>query len=379
MRFPILCLCLFLFPNTSTAAWPDLSKPAAAQGGGDKDAALIVSIETYADVPHVEGADANGRDWYSYLARTRKIPTERIRWLRNREGAKELIQEEAKALADRVPEGGTLWFVFIGHGAPSKDGKDGVLVGYDAQQNARMLYARSLRQADLMDTLATGKQSRTVAVIDACFSGRAGEKALVPGLQPLIVSTPRAPRKTVLLSAGKSDEFAGPLPGAKRPAFSYLILGALRGWADNNLDGSVTATEAVEYSRSTLTTLLKGRSQTPQLTGDTDRALTALTNPESGPDLVAMVLRDPPKVVDPPDKSARIFPANERKGYMDSCLKGDNQHPGWSAYCTCSLSGLELDYTWAQFLEGYEEQKRTGEWPKGFHAVWQRCKTTHLQ
>jgi hypothetical protein len=48
-----------------------------------------------------------------------------------------------------------------------------------------------------------------------------------------------------VLSAGKGDQFAGPLPGLGRPAFSWLVLGALRGWGDADRDGTVTAREAV--------------------------------------------------------------------------------------------------------------------------------------
>ena len=40
-----------------------------------------------------------------------------------------------------------LWFVFIGHGAPARDGQDGLLVGFDAQQKARSLsFSKELRE-----------------------------------------------------------------------------------------------------------------------------------------------------------------------------------------------------------------------------------------
>jgi len=59
--------------------------------------------------------------------------------------------------------------------------KDGVLVGFDAQQDADSLYARSLAQGELQSLFAKGAQARTVVLLDACFSGRAGGGApLVP-------------------------------------------------------------------------------------------------------------------------------------------------------------------------------------------------------
>jgi len=74
-----------------------------------------------------------------------------------------------------------------------------------------------------------------------------------------------AKKPLVLLTAGTSRQFAGALPGLARPAFSYLALGALRGWADDDHDGSVTANEVVTFSNAVMSTTVRGRQQTPQL------------------------------------------------------------------------------------------------------------------
>ena len=140
-----------------------------------------------------------------------------------------------EAARSQVRSGGTLWFVFIGHGAPSEDGQDGLLVGWDTQQTASSVYARGLMQGKVLDLLESGNQSQTVAILDACFSGQSGaDTSLVAGLQPMIPSyaLSSSSRRTVVLSAGSSKQFAGPLPGVSRPAFSYLALGALWGWGD---------------------------------------------------------------------------------------------------------------------------------------------------
>jgi hypothetical protein len=54
-------------------------------------------------------------------------------------GAPRARRKEGAAAA--VEPGGTLWFVFIGHGAPVKiaDGNEGVLIGADTQQDADSL------------------------------------------------------------------------------------------------------------------------------------------------------------------------------------------------------------------------------------------------
>jgi hypothetical protein len=125
-------------------------------------------------------------------------------------------------------------------------------------------------------------------ILDACFSGRtANGQPLAAGLQPLILVKQAAAPSITVLTAGRSDQFAGPLPGINRPAFSYLVLGALRGWGDANGDGVVTAQEAIDYATKALTVVPIGRVQTPELVG----ASTPLSRnaTETGPSLSAIV------------------------------------------------------------------------------------------
>jgi opacity protein-like surface antigen len=270
--------------------WPELSEEAPEQGGGELDAALVIGIEDYVFAPDIPGATQNANDWYLYLTRTRKVPFGNVFFLQNQEGTREAMLEKAQEAAGRVGQGGTLWLVYVGHGAPGKDGKDGILVGSDAQQSATSLYARSVSQRELLGVMKGGAQARTVAVVDACFSGKgsAGD-ALVAGLQPLLPVTEQVEGATIM-TAGASDQFAGPLPGAARPAFSYLALGALRGWGDQNRDGNVTPREATEYSRDALRVLLRDRSQTPAVSGPDQDAALALGATEEGPDLGELML-----------------------------------------------------------------------------------------
>ena len=85
------------------------------------------------------------------------------------------------------------------------------------------------------------------------------------------------------------NEFAGPLPGASRPAFSYLALGGLRGWADGDTDGKVTAGELHGYVTQSMRALIRDRRQRPTLVGKADRPLGHSAR-EKGPDLAWKVL-----------------------------------------------------------------------------------------
>ena len=274
--------------------WPDLGRPAATSGGGAGDAALIVGIEDYVFVPDVPGAVQNANDWHVWLTATRKVPLDRVVLLRNEQATIEEIEHHARAMAGKVRAGGTLWFVFIGHGAPARSQDDGILVGVDAQQTARGLFARSMAQRELLGWLSKGARHKTVVLLDACFSGRTGTGApLAQGLQPLLLvkSTTQQPQGMAIFTAAKGSQFAGPLPGAARPAFSYLMLGALRGWGDGDQNGRVTVDEAYRYTSGALASLIRGRTQEPQLAAANAAAVLTAKARESGPDLGAIVRR----------------------------------------------------------------------------------------
>ncbi len=287
-------------PPVARAEWPAIEEAPMRVGGGEQDAALIVTIEDYAFLADVPGAERNGLAWFRWFTQARALRPDRVKWLKNEAGTPAQILEAVATLRDRVGEGGTFWFVFIGHGAPTSDASDGVLVGVAAQQTLTELYAQSLSQNRLFGALEHGRQAGNVLVIDSCFSGRVdATHVLSPGAMPTLLSDrpSRLPPNTTLLTAGKSSEFAGPLPAGDRPAFSYLVLGALHGWADDRTygdgNGAVTAAEVLAYSDAALSATLVGRSQTPQGFGELNRMLTRVASgaSESRPDLAAIVER----------------------------------------------------------------------------------------
>ncbi len=261
---------VLLLAGQSLAQWPELNKPLPKQYAGEKDAALIISVSDYAFLPDVPGANENAAAWFQHLTVTRGIPATQVQWLQDNEATVFGIRKAVKQLALDVKPGGVVWLLYIGHGAPSQDGSDGVLVGVSAQNIVEELYANSVPQKEVLKALDAGKQSRSVVLIDACFSGDASGtgKQLATSTMPTLperVAPPESKRPVLLLTAGTSRQFAGALPGANVPAFSYLALGAMRGWADEDANGQVTAGEAVRYINAVMRTTVKGRTQTPQL------------------------------------------------------------------------------------------------------------------
>jgi len=279
-------------PLSASDSWPELSaQPTAGKSSdGAKDAALVIAIEDYAFAQDIPGAVSNGKDWALWLGNTRGIDL--VKHLFNHQATKESMLSEVRRVASRVEPGGRLWVIYIGHGAPSESGDDGLMVGVDAQQTAGSLEARGLKRTDFLAAAESAMPSGTeiVLVQDACFSGKTSRGDLAPGMAPLkAVSAALGPKVTVL-SAARSDEYAGPLSDGRRPAFSYLVLGALRGWGDKDRDGSVSAREAVRYADDALVQTTTGRSQSPELTGP-DLTL-GRSGKETGPDLKALSLAE---------------------------------------------------------------------------------------
>ncbi|MEL6348394.1 MAG: hypothetical protein AAFV53_35130 [Myxococcota bacterium] len=285
----MLWLWMSMMANASEPLWPPLDTPPKL-GGGRHDAAVIVAIEDYAFVSDIPGARQNAQDWYRFLTAGRSVPAGQVQMLLDGNATNAAVRVAIEEMTEAVGPDGRLWFIFIGHGAPSKDGTDGLLLDVDVRQTALSVADRGLPQSELIERLEQGDQRETVAILDACFSGKVGDgQPLVRGLMPLVptYATPTG-RKTTILSAGGSDEFAGPLPGADRPAFSYLTLGAMFGWADENNDRTVSSTEASSYARGALRGLLTDRQQRPTVSGPTIADLSS--GRERGPDLANIAL-----------------------------------------------------------------------------------------
>lgn len=274
-RWAAFCGLLSLLWGAQAHAehWPALEHAKIhTVGGGERDAAVLVAVDQYAFLDAVPGAEKNALAWARWLQEGRKIPESHLHQLLGPEVGKREVQRAVEDAAQRVGQGGTLYLLFVGHGAPA-DGGAGLepylLLG-DTKRNVRSFARRGVGLSSELAQWAQpalDKGAQVVAVLDACFTGRGqngrdiilgAQFAAVPGLATV------TPGMTVLAATDHND-IAGPLPGAARPAFSYLVLGALRGWGDQNQDGQVSAEEAVRFASSVM--LDAQRTEQPQRSG----------------------------------------------------------------------------------------------------------------
>lgn len=270
----------------TTGVWPNVGVPSEATGDGADDVAVVVGIDHYDDLPRVKGASDNARDWEKWLLFGRHLKIENVTLLTDKQATIDVVEQRLKEAVAKTTEKSTLYFVFIGHGAPAKSGRDGVLIGSDARAVEASLYSRSIAQSRLLELVEQGKQAHSVVAIDACFNGRGQDgDALLKGTQATPPSSLVPPTKATVLTSSALHEYSGALPGGERPAFSYLLLGAMRGWGDANKDGVVTARESVAYAGIVLRTLPNNHEQHPSLSGpDQDVELSSNAR-EPSPDL----------------------------------------------------------------------------------------------
>ena len=248
------------------SAAPTIDTPLRTGVAAPADAAVVIGVEDYAFLPDVPYAAADALAMYNALVYTRGIPAERVERLVN--GNREQILgavERARTLA----AGGQVWITFAGHGAAAPDDGSLLLVGDDAKADPAVFVARSVSLGEILE--AAGP--RPVLILDTCHAGRGADGSdLVSGARfavPTEVLEP--PGSTRVWTAARPSQVSEGYAAASHGLFTYFTAGALRGWADGELDGvpdgTVTLTEAHAFVTRAIATVHPA-GQTPTFSGD---------------------------------------------------------------------------------------------------------------
>lgn len=265
---------------------PSVSDPLRTGARHEADVALVIGLEDYpfaSDVPH---ARRDAEAFANHLRYARGIPDDRIVVLTR--GSVEAFRDAAERTARLAQRDSTVWVYFAGHGAAHPVSRARVLLGDDLRPDPSSLSSRGMPVEDLIRA-AQGRAGRVVAVLDTCFAGTGRDGGeLVPGGRFAIPTQALRLEGVVEWAATGPGEIALPLDAARHGAFTYLVLGALRGWADGELDGQrdgvVTLDEANVFVRRVLR--MKGlNDMTPSVSAPDALRRFALASPapEVGP------------------------------------------------------------------------------------------------
>ena len=255
--------------GTAWAAPPHIDLPLRTNAQANRDAAVVIGVETYAFLPDVEHARSDARAMHNTMVYTRGIPAEQVQLLQNanREQILSAVQR-AREAAD-----GMLWITFSGHGAASPDTGELLLVGDDAKSDAQVFLSRSVSVSELVQ--AAGGD--VTLLLDTCHAGRGAQGShLVEGARfavpvaAMADSQPRSDGVVRIWTAARPSEIAQTYAPASHGLFTYFAVGAWRGWADGELDGQpdgrVTLREAHAYVARAIGTVDPG-GQMPTLEG----------------------------------------------------------------------------------------------------------------
>lgn len=218
--------------------------------------ALIVSISDYqaSGIPKVKYAKNDAEVLRQYLIRTLGYkpenilpsdPDEQLTYGRIQTYIKSILPSYLK------PDGSSDLFVYYtGHGAPNASNHDGYLVPWDCDPN----YVNNDNAYDMKQFYVDIEKLNArhkIIVVDACFSGRAGNgETLLRSASPIYlrVNNPLvADSNTVVFQSSGADQVSNWYDEKRHGMFTYFFLKGIQGAADFNGDGIITADELIKY------------------------------------------------------------------------------------------------------------------------------------
>ena len=276
------------------SALPDVNQPLRTGIKAPQDAAVVVSIEKYPlldDSLAVPYATQDGDGIEHFLTYTVGVPMANLHRLQDKNATAAQIQEAFDAALTEA-RGGTVWFYFAGHGAASPEDRNQLVLGADTPMSERHMDEHAVVLRTLQEKIASSQVDRAVFIIDAC-SVSFGKRFAAPINLTLQASS----KPIVIWSAASEGEKSGPLEKAQHGAFTYAALGALRGWADGELDGQKDGTVTSDEAHAFVKRFLKEqgvREQTPKMLSTRNHKLATRVK-ENAPAPTVAAEPSPPK------------------------------------------------------------------------------------
>ena len=214
---------------------------------------LVLAVSDYANpsVPKVEYAKRDAKLIREYLVQTLGYSSNNV-FPRNFDEflTAGSMKNYIRNILPNVlkPDGSSELFIyFVGHGAPAMSSKEAYFVPYDADPNYLSddnAYNVNQFYADVAKLKAASK----IVVVDACFSGRAGDGTmLIRNASPVTVK-PKwisilLSENTIVFQSSGPEQVSNWYPEKKHSMFTYFFLKGLKGGADLNKDGKITKSE----------------------------------------------------------------------------------------------------------------------------------------
>lgn len=235
---------------------PPRERPEVAQrvvAPRPNDIALVIGIEEYrGEIPPSQGARRDAEVFADLAESHLGLSRRNIIVLTDQQATRSSLEAY---LEDWLPRNarpeGRVYVFFAGHGAPDPQTGEGYLVPWDG--DPRFITRQGLHIDAMTAQLKELNAAEVVLMMDSCFSGSGGRSLLAEGTRPLVpvrpIATPEVSGETrfSLFAAAQADEVTGMTADGEHGLFSYYLFQGLRGAADRDGNGRVSAAELGIY------------------------------------------------------------------------------------------------------------------------------------
>ncbi|MEC7984722.1 MAG: formylglycine-generating enzyme family protein [Myxococcota bacterium] len=267
--------------------WPKHDVFVAESQPSSEDVVFIISINDYLYVSDFPGAKPNAKAWKKWFEQSKGIPEDRLFFLENENATRKNIDKTWKKITKTIGKKGRIWFVYLGYGSSHKE--QAFIIPSDTSLKKNAARKSGWYWNNIQRYLEKNEEVEVIAFLDACFNGtvpvdeNGDQEPLNIKTETLSAQLLASERLTYFLS-NSMNACLGEIPRLRQLPFSYLALGALRGWGDIDNDGQITAQEVLGYINKVYTYTAPTRPQDSTLIPES-RELVLATAEEEGPDL----------------------------------------------------------------------------------------------
>jgi len=246
--------------------------------------AVVIGIGNYKDsrIPKLKYTTVDAEGIYNALINPEytNIPKDKIKLLLNEKATYQNIKSAIGTwLRRNTKQDDTVILFYAGHGALEEDKAYWVTYNADIDD----LYGTSISNDEIADLFDRIKTKRLVAFLDSCYSKAtinrtAKGRSTDPVTEPFKKFQGKG-RVIITSSDGKQESLE--LDNLKHGVFSYYLLNALKGNADNDNDGIVLLDEVWDYVKTKVPETAKkyGAIQTPMISGSYSAGIPLSKNP----------------------------------------------------------------------------------------------------
>jgi Tfp pilus assembly protein PilF len=275
-----------IFETSETLA-SAISAAAAATPAGGQTYALLIGVSKYQRLPKEQwlqfaDADATLFEKHVLSARGGGLPPENVLKLTDEKATTAALRNAFQTFLKRATKNDTVLILIAGHGTVEVPGSKGAFI-LTHDSDPQDLGGTALPMAELQALVdqELSKVGRVAIFVDVCRAGNLGsiKSTAVNGVVEKL-GDPAGQILTLMASRPNQLSYEGPEFGGGHGAFSYFLLKALEGAADEDKDGKVDVGELIHYVQEEVRKATS-RKQVPQNAGGLDDkvVLSDLTKP----------------------------------------------------------------------------------------------------